>query len=108
MSISGQREIQKLLEKNLFKVVNLDKIVLLKEVVSNIKVFNSSLFENMKDLCIDKVYEKSCLIMPVIRTYSNDEKKNLIPICSLTILGVNKSIDFCFAAIIEDNDNNNE
>lgn len=45
-----------------------------KEIPSNIQVFNSCFINNIKDLCIDKFNEKSCL---VVHAY-NDKKKNFM------------------------------
>ncbi len=43
LSASGQKKIQKLLEKDIFKVVTPDKVVMPEEVPSNTQVFNSSI-----------------------------------------------------------------
>lgn len=74
MSASKQKEIPKLFEKDVFKVITPDKFVISEEVLSSRPVFNSSLVNNIKDLCTNKAYKKSC---PVLHTYNN-EKKNLI------------------------------
>ncbi len=106
LSASGQKENQKLLEKDVFKVVTLDKIIMLEEVLSSTQVFNSSLVDNIKDPCTDKAYEKN---RPVMHTY-NDEKKNLENLVLIhlpKIPKVNQGIGFCLAAIIRDNDNDN-
>ncbi len=101
--ISGQKEIQKLVEKDVFKIVTPDKVVIPKEVPRSTQVFNSSLVDNIKDPCNDKVYEKS---RPVVHTY-NDEKKNLVLIHSPKIPEVSQGIGSCPTAIIRDNDNDN-
>ncbi len=103
LSKSRQKKIQKLLEKDVFKDVTLDKVIVLEEVPSSIQVFNSSLVNNIKDLCIDKAYKKN---RPVVHTY-NDEKKNLVVMHLSQIPEVNQSIGSYFTAIIWDNDNNN-
>ncbi len=72
-STFGQKEIQKLLETDVFKVVTPDKVVMPKQILSSIQVFNSSLVDNIKDTCTDKAYKKN---RPVVHAY-NDEKKNL-------------------------------
>ena len=97
LSASGQKEIQKLLEKDVFKVV------MPEEVSSSTQVFNSSLVDNIKDPCNDKVYEKS---RPVVHTY-NDEKKNLMLMHSPKIPEVSQGISSCLAAIMRDDDNDN-
>lgn len=80
LSISRQKEIQRLLEKDGFKVVTSNKIVTsnkvitLKEVPTNTQGFNSRFFNVIKVPCITKAYEKSCLVM---YTYNN-EKKNIV------------------------------
>ncbi len=103
LSVSGQKEIQKLLEKDVFKVVTPDKVVMPEEVPSSTQVFNSSLVDNIKDPCTDKAYEKS---RPVVHAY-NDEKKNLMLMHSPKIPGVSQGIGSYLAAIIQDDDNNN-
>lgn len=45
-----------------------------KKVLNNIQVFNSYFINKIKDLCIDKSDEKSCLIVYIY----NDEKKNFM------------------------------
>lgn len=69
--ISGQKKIQKLPQKDIFKVVYLDKVVMPEEVSNNTQIFNSSLVDNISDPCIDKAYEKSC---PVVHAYNNKKK----------------------------------
>ncbi len=104
LSASGQKEIQGLLEKDVFKVVTLDKDVTPEEVPSSTQVFDSRFVDDIKDPCTDKAYEKS---RPVVHVY-NDEKKNLVLIHLPKIPGVRQSIGSCFAAIIRDDDNDNE
>lgn len=74
-----------------------------KGIPSSTKVFDSYFVNKIKNLCIDKVYEKCC---PVIHTYNNG-KKNLMLMHSPKILRVSHGISFCFFAIIQDHDNNN-
>ena len=100
---SGQKKIQKLLKKDVLKVVTPDKIVMSEEVSSSTQVFNSSLVDNIKDPCNDKAYEKS---RPVVHTY-NDEKKNLVLMHSPKIPEVSQGIGSCLAVIMRDNGNNN-
>lgn len=96
LSVSGQKKIEKLLEKDEFKDITSNKIVTSEKVLSITKVFNSRFFDNIKDLYIDKVYKKSCLIMHIY----NCEKKNLVLRYLSKILEVSQSISFCFFAII--------
>ena len=63
----------------------------------------SCFVDDMKDLCIDKADEKDC---PVEHVYNN-KKKIFVLIYLSKIPGVSQDIDFCFAAIIGDNDNDN-
>ncbi len=92
-----QKEIQELLEKDIFKVIMPEKIP------SRIQVFNSSLVDNIKNLYTDKAYKKN---RPVVHIYNN-KKKNFVLIHLSKILEVNQDIGSCLADIIQDNDNNN-
>lgn len=95
--VSGQKKIEGLLIKDIFKVV------ILEEVLSKIQVFNSSWVYNIKNSYINKAYEKNYLIV-----YSyNDEKNNLMLIHLLKISWVNQVISFGLFAIIWVDDNNN-
>lgn len=85
LSTFGQKKIQRLLEKDILKVVIFEKII------SIIQVFNYCFVDNIKNSCINKVYKKSC---PFMYAYNN-EKKNLILIYSPKILRVSQSIGFC-------------
>ena len=71
LSASGQK--QGLFEKDVFKVVILDKVVMLEEVPNSTQVFNSCFIDEIKDLCTNKAYEKSCLVVQA----DNDKDKNL-------------------------------
>ena len=103
LSVSEQKKIQKLLEKDVFRVVTPNIIVMSEEVLSSTQVFNSSLVDNIKDPCNDKVYEKS---RSLVHTYNN-EKKNLVLMHSRKIPEVSQGIGSCLAIIMQDNDNNN-
>ena len=103
LSASGQKEIQGLLEKDDFKVVTSDKLVMPKKVQSSTQVFNSHFVNNIKDPYTDKAYEKSRLVM---HTY-NDKMKNLMLMHSPKIPRVSQGIGSCLTAIIGDNDNDN-
>lgn len=74
LSISGQKEIQKLLEKDIFKVIILNKIIISKGVLNSTQVFHFSLVDNIKDLCNDKACKKSCLVAHIY----NNEKENRV------------------------------
>lgn len=101
--VSGQKKTQGLLEKEVFKVVSLNKVVTPEKIQSSTKGFNSRYFNNIKDLCIDKACEKCCL---VIYTY-NDKKKNIVLKHLSKFQEVSQGISFYFATIIWDNDNHN-
>ncbi len=103
LSVSGQKEIQRLLEKDIFKVVTLNKVVMSEEIPSSLQVFDSCFVNDIKDLYTDKAYEKSC---PVMHAY-NDKKKNLMLMHFPKKLEVRQSISFCLTTIIGNNDNNN-
>ena len=97
LSASGQKKIQELPEKDIFKVVTPQKIP------SSLQVFDFHFVDEIKNPYIDKVYKKS---RPIIHVY-NDEEKNLILIHSPKILGVSQGISSYLAAIIQDDDNDN-
>ena len=81
---SRQKEIKRLPEKDVFKVVILKYIITPEEILSSIQVFNSGLYDNIKDPCIDKLRKRS---RPVIYTFNN-EMKNIMLRHSSYILGV--------------------
>ena len=63
LSTSGQKEIKELLKKDIFKVVTPNKVVMLEEIPSNTKGFNSYFFEDIRDPCINKAHKKSRFII---------------------------------------------
>lgn len=71
---SRQKKIKELFEKDVFKFVTTKYVVMSEKILSNIKGFNSDLYDDIKDLCIYKVRKKSC---PVIHAYNN-EKINIV------------------------------
>lgn len=73
ISVFKQKKIEKLFEKYFFKAVIPDKVLILKKVSSSIQIFNSSFINDMKNLCIDKTYKKSCLVM-----YTYKDKKKIL------------------------------
>lgn len=89
-SAFGQKEIKSLLGKDFFKIFTLE------DVTSTIQIYNSCFVEEIKDLSIDKAYEKKCL---VIYAY-NDKEKIFVLKNSPKIPGVNQSISCYFASII--------
>lgn len=49
--------------KAIFKIVTPEKVVTPKEVLSNTRIFNSYFVNEIKDLCIDKIYEKNQVVV---------------------------------------------
>ena len=74
-TISRQKEITGLLEKNVFK------IVIGGNILSNTRIFNACFVDKVKHTSTDKAYEKSWL---VVQAY-NDPKKDLVLTQSLII-----------------------
>ena len=72
---SRQKQIAKLLKKEVFRIVTPEKIP------SNAQVLNPYLVNKIKDLYTDKAYDKSCPVMQV----HNNKKENLVLTQSLTI-----------------------
>jgi hypothetical protein len=70
-----QKEINELIEKDVFQSVDKD------DVSSNIRIFNFEFVDEIKHLDIDKTFEKSRLVMQTF----NDQNKNLILIQSFII-----------------------
>lgn len=71
LSISCQKKIQRLIERDVFKVVISNNVDTPEKVLSSTKVSNSCFTNEIKDLCIDKTYQKCYLL---VHTY-NDGKK---------------------------------
>ncbi len=95
LSASGQKEIQKLVTKDVFKVITLDKVIILEEVLSSTQVFNSILVDNIKDPCTNQAPNKNRLVV-----HAYNKKKNLVLMHSPKILGINQGIGSCLAIII--------
>ena len=74
-TVSRQKEVTRLLEKEVFKVITF------KDVPSNTRIFNSHFVDKIKNLGTDKAYEKSRL---VVQAY-NDQEKDLVLTQSPTI-----------------------
>ena len=92
---SQQKEVTRLLEKEVFKAVTS------KDVPSNARIFNSCFVNEIKNLGIDKAYEKSRLVVQVY----NDQKKELILTQLSVIQRVSQRLIICPAAIFQGNDN---
>lgn len=71
MSISGQKKNEELLEKNVFKVVIPSKIILLEKIPNSTQRFNTCFFANIKNLYINKAYEKN---RSIVHAYNNNKK----------------------------------
>jgi hypothetical protein len=74
-----QKEINDLIEKDVFQSVKTDDVSL------DVRIFNSRFVNEIKHLDIDKTFEKFRLVMQTF----NDQNKNLILIQSFTIQRVN-------------------
>lgn len=60
--------------KAFLEIVTAKKIVIFKEVLSNTKIFNFCFMNKIKDIYIDKVHKKNCLIIEVY----NDNKNSML------------------------------
>ena len=94
-TVSRQKEIVRLLEKGVFKVVTTENIP------SNARIFNSRFVDEMKNPGTDKAYGKSRL---VVQAY-NDKDKNLVLTQLSRIQRVSQRLIVCLAAMFQDNDN---
>lgn len=70
-SISRQKKIEELLEKDVFKVITPNKVVMPKKILYSTKGFNFYFLDNIRDPCINKTYKRTCSIM---YTYNNKKK----------------------------------
>lgn len=66
-----QKKIQRLFEKDFFKVVASNKVVILEDVPSSTQVFNSCFIDKIKNLYINIAYKENRLIM---QAYKNEDK----------------------------------
>ena len=64
-TVSRRKEISGLLEKEVFKIIDLN------DILSNARVFNSQFVDEIQNAGTDKAFEKSRLI---IQAYNNQEK----------------------------------
>ena len=71
--ISRQKEIEGLLENDIFKLLTPKYVVTPEEILSSTQILNSGFYNNIKNPCIDKAYKRSC---PIIYAY-NGKKKNI-------------------------------
>ena len=92
-TLSRQKEISGLLEKEVFKLVKP------KDVPADARVFNSQFVDKIKNAGIDKAFEKSCLVIQAC----NDLNKDLVLTQSPTIQQVSQCFIVCFAATLQDN-----
>lgn len=92
----SKKKFKDYLKKIFLKLLIFNKIITPKEVSSNIYIFNSDFDDDIKDLYIDKINKKICLVM---YTYNN-EKKIFILMYLLKLLEVSLEISFCLVAII--------
>lgn len=63
------------LEKDVFKVINPNKVVISENILSITQVFNYCFVNKIKDSCTNKAYEKCCL---VVYTYNKKEKIHML------------------------------
>jgi hypothetical protein len=88
-AVFRQKEINDLIEKNVFQWINKD------DVSSNVRIFNFQFVNEIKNLDIDKAFEKSRFVMQTF----NDQNKNLILIQSFIIQRVNQSLIVCLIVV---------
>jgi hypothetical protein len=84
-----QKEINDLIEKDVFRSVRTDDVSL------DVRIFNFRFVNEIKHLDTDKAFEKSRLVMQTF----NDQNKNLILIQSSTIQRVNQRLIVCLIVV---------
>jgi hypothetical protein len=84
-----QKEINDLIEKNVFQSVNKD------DVLSDVRIFNFRFVDEIKHFDINKAFEKSPLVMQTF----NDQNKNLILIQSFIIQRINQRLIVCLIVV---------
>ncbi len=84
-----QKEINDLIEKNVFQSVRTD------DVSFDVRIFNFRFVDEIKHLDIDKAFEKSRL---VVQTF-NDQNKNLVLTQSFTIQRVSQRLIVCLIVV---------
>ncbi len=86
---SRQKEINDLIEKDVFQSINKN------DVSFDVRIFNFRFVNEIKHLDIDKAFEKSRLVMQIF----NDQNKNLILIQSSIIQRVNQRLIVCLIVV---------
>ncbi len=84
-----QKEINDLIEKDVFQSVRTD------DVSFDVRIFNSRFVDEIKHFDIDKAFEKSRLVMQAF----NDQNKNLVLTQSSTIQRVSQRLIVCLIAV---------
>jgi hypothetical protein len=84
-----QKEIEDLIEKDVFQLVSKD------DVSSDVRIFNFRFVNEIKHFDIDKTFEKSRL---VVQTF-NDQNKNLILTQSFIIQRINQRLIVCLIVV---------
>jgi hypothetical protein len=84
-----QKEINDLIEKDVFQSVRID------DVSFDVRIFNSRFVDEIKHLDIDKAFEKSRL---VVQTF-NDQNKNLMLTQSSTIQRISQRLIVCLIVV---------
>lgn len=82
-----------MLKKRVFWVINL------KELPVSIWVFNLQFVDKIKNIGINKVFKKSCLVIQAYNNYN----KNLVLTQSLTLQQISISLIVCFAIMFQNN-----
>ena len=88
-----QSEINELLKKNIFKIVDSIKLS------DNIWIFKFRFIDKVKNKNTDKAFEKSCLVIQVY----NNQKKNIVLTQLPTIQKVSQCLILYIAAMLADN-----
>ena len=88
---SRQKKVVELLEKDVFKLVNLE------DVSDDARVFNSRFVDEIKNSEIDKTFEKSRLMIQIY----NDLNKNFVLTQFSTIQRVSQRLIICFVATFQ-------
>jgi hypothetical protein len=84
-----QKEINELIEKNVFQSINKS------DVSTNVRIFNFKFVNEIKHFDIDKAFEKSRLVMHTF----NERNKNFVLIQSFIIQRINQRLIVCFIVI---------
>ncbi len=84
-----QKEINELIEKDVFQSVNKD------DVSTNVRIFNFRVVDKIKRFDIDKIFEKSRFVMQTF----NDQNKNLMLIQLFIIQRINQRLIKCLIVI---------